>query len=320
MTTSDPDAHHWSTRASRVVLAMALVTAVSGYFMGLRQVDRAHPALAAGIRGSSGAPAPAPTQGAGEAAFESAEVRPIVEYARLGEAGLKPNAQWRNSLATLRSGGRMSHALPTPGGSSPGGAGSSAGTPGTAVLEFTANSAPGPATDAERQRAVQQRAGRRAFDGAPPVVPHPIDAASSANCRVCHAQGLVVRDLVAPRMSHSEMGNCTQCHVPADGGIPSGAPKWASAAVGNDFVGRVSVGRGSRAWPGSPPTIPHTIWLRENCASCHGPTGLLGLRTTHPERALCTQCHVPEGGFEPGMAELADLSGPGPAGGLNSPP
>ena len=189
---------------------------------------------------------------------------------------------------------------------------------GTNALRTGAVTLRAPATDAERLQAVRRRAERRAFDGAPPVVPHPVDATSSANCRVCHSQGLAVRDVVAPRMSHPEMGNCTQCHVESGGSLPGESAEWAIALAANGFEGRTSVGRGSRAWPGAPPTIPHALWMRENCASCHGPTGLVGLRTSHPERTLCTQCHVPDGGFEPGWAHWADLTGTGPGAGLNA--
>jgi len=33
--------------------------------------------------------------------------------------------------------------------------------------------------------------------------------------------------------------------------------------------------------------------MREDCMSCHGPQGLFGLRTPHPDRPSCLQCHVP---------------------------
>ncbi|MGE3311948.1 MAG: hypothetical protein AB7O66_18435 [Limisphaerales bacterium] len=302
MPSSQSDRAPLPTRASQVLLAVILVTSVSGYFMGLRQTDRSRARVSAG---DSRMGAEGVLRGGVELERESAArpvgVRTIVEYSLLGDAGLKPNAGWRSSLATLRPGG------PT------------AAVRGERDSVTPSSAAPGPATDAERLWAVRRRATRRAFDGAPPVVPHPIDATSSANCRVCHAEGLVVRDVVAPRMSHPEMGSCTQCHVPTDGGVPPVPRDWGLTLAGNSFVGGVSVGRGSRAWPEAPPTIPHSTWMRENCASCHGPTGLVGLRTSHPERMLCTQCHVPEGGFSPGPGDFAELSGSEPGAGLNSP-
>jgi hypothetical protein len=36
--------------------------------------------------------------------------------------------------------------------------------------------------------------------------------------------------------------------------------------------------------------------MRENCAACHtGPAAREEIRTTHPERIRCRQCHVPVG-------------------------
>jgi nitrate reductase (cytochrome), electron transfer subunit len=48
-----------------------------------------------------------------------------------------------------------------------------------------------------------------------------------------------------------------------------------------------------RAFDGAPPTIPHSTLMRTDCLSCHGPQGLYGLRTPHPERQSCLQCHAP---------------------------
>jgi cytochrome c-type protein NapB len=34
--------------------------------------------------------------------------------------------------------------------------------------------------------------------------------------------------------------------------------------------------------------------MRENCAACHtGPAAREEIRTSHPERTRCRQCHVP---------------------------
>jgi cytochrome c-type protein NapB len=44
----------------------------------------------------------------------------------------------------------------------------------------------------------------------------------------------------------------------------------------------------------SPPLIPHDLQLRGNCLACHaGPGGVEEIRSTHPERANCRQCHLP---------------------------
>jgi nitrate reductase cytochrome c-type subunit len=48
-------------------------------------------------------------------------------------------------------------------------------------------------------------------------------------------------------------------------------------------------------YPGAPPNMPHEPYSCEmNCLMCHE-TGSGGAPTTpHPERAMCTQCHLPQ--------------------------
>jgi cytochrome c-type protein NapB len=141
----------------------------------------------------------------------------------------------------------------------------------------------------DRARAVAARAERRAFDGAPPWVPHPVDEQSSAACLACHGAGMQVAKRTAPVMSHEPRSQCLQCHVPT-------VARWPGAeepAVPTTFAGLPSAGPGPRAWAGAPPIVPHGTFMREDCASCHGVAGLPGLRTTHPARKNCTQCHVP---------------------------
>jgi len=133
------------------------------------------------------------------------------------------------------------------------------------------------------------RARGRAYDGAPPTVPHPIDPRSSASCDTCHAAGLrLSATVVAPARSHGPYPSCTQCHAPASPRA-FGSNAWDEAA--STFVG-VESHAGERAWQGAPPTIPHDALMRGTCLSCHGPLGPTALRTTHPERTSCRQCHV----------------------------
>jgi len=144
--------------------------------------------------------------------------------------------------------------------------------------------------------ALQQRGERRAYDGAPPTIPHPIDqGGSSGDCLACHASGVKVQGKTAPIMSHQPLVSCTQCHVSAQPDMVIAS----SISGANSFVGAASPGSGKRAWPGAPPRVPHKTWMRQDCASCHGVTGLAGLRTTHPERGACTQCHVDTEGALP---------------------
>lgn len=146
-----------------------------------------------------------------------------------------------------------------------------------------------PQTDAQRAAVLSARATNRAYDGAPPTIPHAVGAASTNECLACHARGLVVAGKRAPRMSHEIRESCTQCHAPL--AAPPGEP--APALADNAFVGLASPARGERAWPGAPPTIPHATRMRSECGSCHGVAGALGMRTTHPFRQSCTQCHAP---------------------------
>jgi hypothetical protein len=48
-----------------------------------------------------------------------------------------------------------------------------------------------------------------------------------------------------------------------------------------------------RLYPGAPPVMPHSVWMRENCLACHaGPAARPEIVCTHPERLHCLQCHM----------------------------
>ncbi len=64
------------------------------------------------------------------------------------------------------------------------------------------------------------RAQRRAFEGAPPTVPHPVDQAGFPACLTCHREGMDVAGRMAPATSHPERGNCLQCHVVSLSQVP----------------------------------------------------------------------------------------------------
>ncbi len=145
--------------------------------------------------------------------------------------------------------------------------------------------------DVERVDAVLKRAGRRAFDGAPPTVPHKIDQMSVASCLTCHGEGMKIGEVVVPKMSHQRYDSCTQCHVEGN----AGKPVWRES----EFTGLTTFGLGGdRAYAGAPPTVPHPTFMRESCTSCHGPTGVKGLRSSHPYRDSCLQCHGPSAEFD----------------------
>lgn len=148
------------------------------------------------------------------------------------------------------------------------------------------------------------RAERRAYDGAPPTIPH---QSLGMSCEACHdAEGRYVPEVgFAPTSPHrgtaraDATARCRQCHVHvADDGL----------FVASEFVGiEQNLRPGTRATPGAPPTIPHRTLMRENCVACHaGPGAREEIRTSHPERGRCRQCHVPvttEAGFDSGLGK-----------------
>lgn len=140
----------------------------------------------------------------------------------------------------------------------------------------------------QKAMALDRRQQNRAFNGSPPTVPHPIDELSAASCLACHAEGIQLATLRIPKMSHQILTNCTQCHIEN-----SNWPATDSLSGNNSFVGLPAPTGGPRAFDIAPPMIPHSTWMRVDCMSCHGFTGLQGIRTTHPWRQDCQQCHAP---------------------------
>jgi cytochrome c-type protein NapB len=151
-------------------------------------------------------------------------------------------------------------------------------------------------TPEERAAALATRGEHRAFSGAPPVVPHAIDERNAQACLACHGSGLKVGSVVAPKMSHHLLTNCTQCHVESVQDFPGALA--ARPPAESVFVGLKEPGAGNRIGPGAPPVIPHALWMRSECAACHGELGRDGLRASHPWRSNCTQCHAPSRAFD----------------------
>lgn len=150
----------------------------------------------------------------------------------------------------------------------------------------------GDATDpALRAQAREARQSGRAYEGAPPTVPHPMDQSGAPGCLSCHGSGANITGVVAPKISHERYTNCTQCHVERDARRPFAETNPEDLPLDSSFRGFHLLGDGDRVWDDAPPQTPHTTLMRENCASCHGAFGPAGLRTTHPERQNCLQCH-----------------------------
>lgn len=134
------------------------------------------------------------------------------------------------------------------------------------------------------------RANRRAYDGAPPVIPHP---ALGGTCVNCHAavERIVPGVGIAPPNPHlrtlgmSDGSRCQQCHV---------FQTTDAEFTKNAFLGLPQNLRdGSRLYAHAPPVLPHALFMREDCASCHiGTTARPEIRCSHPERSNCLQCHA----------------------------
>jgi cytochrome c-type protein NapB len=250
-----PPNRQFYEKAAWLVGAILLTASISGFFMGLRQT---------GSQISMTRPVSlARREPERIAVLETSSVPVAVSYAKQDRLKEGPNAQWRNSLTTL--------AQPS--------------------IEWSALTN---VTEEQRVSALAERRKRRAFDGAPPTVPHPIPQESSAVCLACHGPGLVVKDKTASKISHTPYASCTQCHVPSGGtGLPLVESALAAPFVENEFMGVGAPLKGTRAWPQAPPTVPHGTLMRSDCLSCHGPHGLFGLRTPHPDRQSCLQCHAP---------------------------
>ncbi len=148
-----------------------------------------------------------------------------------------------------------------------------------------------PREDEVRAALRARRAELRAYDGAPPVIPHPVSSRGLPECLACHGVGLQIKDRATPVPSHEAMTSCTQCHVPGISNVPGADPPGPPIAD-NTFTGYWPPLFGQRAWEIAPPTIPHHTLMRENCLACHAPGKMVPVPTSHPWRRTCTQCHA----------------------------
>jgi cytochrome c-type protein NapB len=153
----------------------------------------------------------------------------------------------------------------------------------------------------------------RAYPGAPPRIPHALspDEFRTGVCASCHERGGYSLRFAAyvPVTPHPDLGMCLQCHVGDDGvmGLASAAADPNSRCpLCHGPTGGAPRPEASANWPMSvwptlpprtvgqwPPPIAHDLQLRGNCLACHGgPAAVAELRTSHPERVNCRQCHV----------------------------
>ena len=196
-----------------------------------------------------------------EPAASATEAPPAPTYASL-RASARGGAGWSEDMAALRASG-------------------------PSALE------PVPLAGTEKASDLAARAARRAYDGAPPRIPHAIRQDAAPECLACHEEGLRFRGLLGTPMSHTAYTSCTQCHVVTESPIPGGADLIPDPRdVPNVFVGLEATPAGPRAWSIAPPQLPHTTWMRERCDSCHGVNGRDAIRSSHPWRESCQQCHA----------------------------
>lgn len=134
----------------------------------------------------------------------------------------------------------------------------------------------------------QQRAENRAYEGAPPQIPHAVEDQTPESCLACHESGMVdENNKSAPVSPHPvTQKNCLQCHVPR-----LSDKKFKES----QFKGLRIEGRLAKANPLGPPHIPHRIQDRENCQACHlSETAPKAIVPRHGNRSNCLQCHVPQ--------------------------
>lgn len=157
-----------------------------------------------------------------------------------------------------------------------------------ALTALAAVAMAGAANQQARIELLKARAEKRAFDGAPPVIPHEVSPLSAGDCLDCHDSS----DVEMPTISHRKLTNCTQCHLPQKPSGLSESPAPRDPPTETTFKGLAAPTGGERSYTGAPPMIPHSTLMRSNCLACHGPSGAQALRTPHPERQSCRQCHL----------------------------
>ena len=114
------------------------------------------------------------------------------------------------------------------------------------------------------------RINRRAYDGAPPTIPHAINYRDVRSCSVCHSQdsNVLVAGQRAPAMSHPYLANCTQCHAPSEGLAFAVRSGTTGLVVENAFHGTK---RSGKRHPGLPRSASHgaASCLDEGKIACH---------------------------------------------------
>ena len=135
-----------------------------------------------------------------------------------------------------------------------------------------------------RDELLAQRKELRAYDGAPPVIPHSIEKLGRYDCASCHTPGSSDTVSVGPPRSHPAWGECTQCHAQR---------RTKERFRESTFEPLWWPSVGGRQSAIAPPTVPHHTQNRGDCAVCHiGAQAPAVLRAEHGMRPNCRQCHV----------------------------
>lgn len=129
----------------------------------------------------------------------------------------------------------------------------------------------------------------RQYPGSPPRIPHPVDQAFSGNemdCLSCHGKGGFSPEYgkFIPVTPHPENVLCYQCHAKVTTTELFVESDWQSVRpprLGLSFLAS------------SPPPVPHSLQMRENCIACHtGPAAVAEIQVEHAARGDCRQCHA----------------------------
>ena len=144
------------------------------------------------------------------------------------------------------------------------------------------------------------REGIRAYHGAPPTIPHEVEAIGRENCLACHGPGLQnAGKIIAAVTPHPEWLECRQCHI---------EQTTETTFVANTLTPLGEPARVAMPSPFLPPYIPHRLDNERNtrCETCHiGPQAAPALRPGHGPRANCQQCHLPAYPADTGFGSAA---------------
>lgn len=131
------------------------------------------------------------------------------------------------------------------------------------------------------------------YAAAPPPAPadlHPEfeKIASPKGCLECHGKGGV------KETPHPDRKGCEKCHAPKVD-KKAAEKKDASKAAAPKASGKLPANKVHIAAPPMAPAKKHPgfdkIPTPDGCLKCHGPKGVI--KSSHPERHNCKQCHIP---------------------------